>query len=213
VSRDLVTRSTAINLYCEGDPVRRAFSIANPEDYAEQQRLELLGELIGMVERWKAVGTPKANVESRFNKRGWGTIVGGIIEVCGEPDFMANAEEAAMSLDETGREFTELIGVLVEHPQGLWTAAELVELCNKNGLLTADLGDGSPRSLATKMGTLAGRFVSERFPLADGRQAVFQRSANRKGNVYRVVVQDEVPNLDRFAEPMPNLLELAGSAL
>ncbi len=51
VSRDLVTRSAVINLYYEGDPERRTFSIADPEGYAEEHRFELLGELIGMVER------------------------------------------------------------------------------------------------------------------------------------------------------------------
>ena len=85
-----------------------------------------------MVERWKAAGMPQANVHSRFNKRGWGTIVGGILEACGEPDFLANAEEAATSLDETRREFAELIGVLADHPQGTWTASELVDLCNRH---------------------------------------------------------------------------------
>jgi hypothetical protein len=205
VSRDLVTRSAVINLYYEGDPERRTFSIADPEGYAQQYRLELLGELIGMVDRWKAVGMPAANVHSRFNKRGWGTIIGGILDVCGKPDFLANAEEAATSLDETRRDFAELIGLLVEHPQGAWTASELVELCNCHGLLSADLGEGSPRSLATKMGTLAGRFVTERFPLTDGRQAMFHRSGNRNGNVYRVFVQDEVRNLDGFAEPCGTL--------
>src|SRR3954470_1267595 len=103
--------------------------------YAEQHRLELLGELIGMIERWIAAGMPRADVNSRFNKRGWGNIVGGILETNGEPDFLANAEEAASLLDETRREFTELVGVLVDHPQGTWTAAEMVELCGKEGLL------------------------------------------------------------------------------
>ena len=213
VSRDLVTRSVVINLYHEGDPERREFSIADPEGYAQQHRLELLGELLGMVERWKAAGSPLAKAHSRFNKRGWGNVVGGILEACGEPDFLANAEESAALLDDTRREFVELVAVLAEHPQGLWTAAELVELCGKHGLLTADLGDGSPRSCATKMGTLAGRFVGERFPLTDDRVAVFQRTTDRKGKVYRVVIEDEVPNLEHFAEPMPNLPELAGSAL
>jgi hypothetical protein len=212
VSRDLVTRSAVINLYHEGDPERRRFSIADPEGYAEEHRLELLGELIGMVERWKAAGMPKANVHSRFNKRAWGTIVGGILNANGEPDFLANADEAASLLDETRREFMELIGVLVEHPQGIWTASELVELCVKHGLLAADLGEGSPRSLSTKMGTLAGRFVTERFPLGDGRQAIFHRSDGRKGKVYQVYVEDEVPNLDGPAEPMPNLENSTGSA-
>src|SRR4029077_5072894 len=56
VSRDLVTRSVVINLYYEGDPERREFSIPDPEAYVQQHRNELLGELIGMVERWKASG-------------------------------------------------------------------------------------------------------------------------------------------------------------
>jgi len=205
VSRDLVTRSAVINLYYEGDPERRTFSIADPEGYAQQYRLELLGELVGMAERWKAAGMPRASTANRFNKRGWGNIVGGILKVNGEPDFLANAEEAATQLDETRREFTELVGVLVEHPQGTWTASELAALCSRHGLLATDLGEGSARSLATKMGTLAGRFVTERFPLTDGRQAVFHRTPDRKGNIYRVFMEKEVPNLDVFAEPLPNL--------
>jgi hypothetical protein len=212
VSRDLVTRSVVINLHYEGDPERREFSIPDPEGYAHEHRLDLLGELIGMVERWKSLGMPMAKAHSRFNKRGWGNIVGGILEACGEPDFLANAEEAAAQLDETRREFAELVSVLVDHPQGIWTASELVELCGKHGLLAADLGEGSPRSLSTKMGTLAGRFIDERFPLPDGRVATFHRSESRKGKVYQVFVRDEVPNLGAFAEPMPNVGSEAGSA-
>jgi hypothetical protein len=189
VSRDLVTRSTVINLYYEGDPRRRSFSIADTEGYAEQHRVELLGELIGMVERWKESGKRMAKVKSRFNKRGWGTIVGGILEACGEPDFLDNAAEAASLLDDTSREFTELVGILVKQPEGAWTAAELVDLCSREGLLTTELGGGSQRSMATKMGTIAGRFVAERFPIKDGSFAEFNRSESRKGNVYRVCVQ------------------------
>ncbi len=188
VSHDLVTRSVVVNLYYEGDPKRRTFSIADPEGYATQYRVELLGELIGMVERWKAAGMPKANIHSRFNKRGWGPIIGGILEACGEPDFLANADEAAASLDETRREFTEMVGILVEHRQGTWSPADLVELCRKNGLLTNDLGEGSPRSQVTKLGTLAGRFVAECFELADGRHAEFHKAAGRKGALYRVAI-------------------------
>jgi hypothetical protein len=212
VSRDLVTRSVVINMFFEGDPKRREFSIADPEGYACEYRLELLGELVGMIERWKTAGMRIAKVNSRFNKRSWGNIIGGILEACGEPDFLANAEEAASLLDETRREFAELIGVLADHPQGIWSASELVDLCATQGLLAADLGEGSARSLATKMGTLAGRFVGEQFPLADGRQATFHRSSDRKGNVYRVYVEDEMPNLSGSAEPVPNLDREEGSA-
>jgi len=195
VSRDLVTRSVVISLFYEGDPKRRQFSIADPEGYAQEHRIKLLGELIGMVERWKVVGSPLATAHSRFNKRGWGNIVGGILHACGEPDFLANADEVATLLDETRREFAELVSILVEHSQGIWTASELVGLCSQRGMLTSDLGEGSSRSMATRMGTLAGRFVGEHFSLTDGREAVFHRDPDRKGNIYRVSVQEESAEL------------------
>ena len=75
VSRDLITRSVVVNLYYEGDPARRNFSLADPETYAQEHRLELLGELIGMVERWKASGSPVVQVNTRINKRGWGPLL------------------------------------------------------------------------------------------------------------------------------------------
>jgi hypothetical protein len=166
--------------------------------YAQEHRLELLGELIGMVERWKAAGMPMAAVRSRFNKRGWGNIVGGILAVCGEPDFLANAQEVATQLDDTRREFAELVAVMADDPQGLWTAAELTELATRCGLLKLEVGEGSPRSQATRIGVIAGRFVAERFELSDERSAVFHRSEDRKGKLYRVEIAEmgaEVPNV------------------
>lgn len=212
VSPDLVSRSVVINLEFEGDPKRRKFNIADPEGYAEKHRAELLGELLGMVERWKSAGMPLAKVNTRFNKRDWGNIVGGILQANGEPDFLINAEEAAAQLDDTRREFTELVEVMVEHQQGNWLAAELVTLCHTEGLLKAEIGEGTPRSLSTKMGTLAGRYVNERFGTSDGRQVLFLREDGRKGKLYRVAVVSETPNLEPNAEPLPNLIEAIGSA-
>lgn len=212
VSPDLVSRSVVINLQHEGDPKRRTFHVDDPEGYAEQHRWELLGELIGMVQRWLHAGLPKANVNTRFNKRGWGHIVGGILETNGLLGFLANAEAAAAELDETRREFTELVAALADHPRGIWTAAELVDLCRAEGLLANDLGDGSAKSLSTKMGVLSGRYIDEQFDLTDGRRAAFRRDEGRKGKLYRVAVLDEVPNLEGFAEPLPNLCDPIGSA-
>jgi hypothetical protein len=212
VSRDLITRSVVINLHYEGNPTKRSFSIADPEGYAQQHRLEILGELIGMVERWKASGRRMANVDSRFNKRGWAQIIGGILEANNEPDFLANAETAATELDETRREFAELVGVLAERDQSVWTAGELAELAQRRCLLQSDLGEASERSRATRMGTLAGRFVAERFEAANGAALVFNRSTGRKGSVYRVEVVDEVPNVEAVAERVPNVGSRQGSA-
>jgi hypothetical protein len=148
-----------------------------------------------MVERWKAAGMPLVRTSTRFNKKGWGNIVGGILEACGEPDFLANADEAASAMDETRREFAELVGVLVDHPQGIWTAAELTDLAAQHFLLRTELGDGSPRSQTTKLGVLAGRYVDERFDLGDERVAVFRRSDDGRKTLYSVGVIEKVADV------------------
>ena len=211
VSRDLITRSVVINLQYEGNPLKRSFSILDPEGFAEEHRLAILGELIGMVERWKAAGMPLSNAASRFNKRGWAKIIGGILEANNEPDFLSNAESAATELDETRREFAELVAAMAEHEQGTWTGGELVSLATRHGLLRSELGESTARSQATRMGVLAGRFIAERFESGDC-TLVFHRSVERKGNVYRVEVIDKVPNLGHVAGRLPNLSNTEGSA-
>lgn len=186
VSPDLISRSVVINLEYEGDPRHRTFRVADSENFALQNRGAILGELMGMVDRWISVGSPLARASTRFNKRGWGHIIGGILDVNGEPDFLANAEESALQLDNTRAEFEELVLLLVEHPNGNWTSQELVEFCRSRGLLTKVLGDGTPRSQATKFGAVAARFTNERFGTFDGGKVVFSRTEGRKGNVYRV---------------------------
>lgn len=215
VSRDLLTRSVVINLYFEGSPERRKFSIADPEGYAQTHRVELLGELLGMVERWKSAGKPLANVHSRFNKRGWGNIVGGILNACGEVDFLNNVEEVAVQLDHTRREFAELVGRLADEPQEHWTASEMAALCARHGLLTKDLGSDSPHSRSTTMGILAVRYLAERFTGPEGQRLAFHKSPHRKGTFYHVRQidsVDELPNLGTSAERLPNLAETEGSA-
>jgi hypothetical protein len=161
----------------------------DPEGYVQTHRLQLLGELVNMVERWKASGMPLAKVHTRFNKKGWGNIIGGILEANGEPDFMINSDEAASEMDETRREFEELIGVLAIHPQGTWTAAELVDLALRNGLLESDLGVGTTRSQTTRMGIVAGRFVDQHFELDDGATATFRKTTSRRYTTYQVHIK------------------------
>jgi hypothetical protein len=70
-----------------------------------------------MVERWRAAGSPEAEARSQFNKKGWGTTIGGILAANSLAGFLANAETAAAELDDTRREFAYLVGVLEDHPQ------------------------------------------------------------------------------------------------
>ncbi len=199
VSRDLITRCVVINLHHEGDPRHRMYSMSDPEAFVLEHRIQILGELVNMVERWKAIGMPLASVQTRFNKKGWGNIIGGILAANGEPDFLANAEDAASEMDDTRREFEELIDSLAKHPQGLWSASELTDLANEKLLLQTDLGTGTARSQTTRMGKLAGRFVNEKFDLDDGTYAVFKRTSDGQYTKYQVFIESS--KIDRSRLP------------
>jgi hypothetical protein len=184
-SRDIVIRSCAINLHYEGDPTRRAFTMADPEGYAQEHRVELLAELCGMVERWKDAGMPLAQTATRFNKKGWGNVVGGILATCGEPDFLDNQTEIAGEMDTVRREFAELVEEMYEDPRGNWSGAELVDLAIKSKVLLSHLGELSPRSQAIRLGKIATRFIAECFDVGQLKVRFF-REASRDGNVYFV---------------------------
>ncbi len=200
VSRDLITRCVVINLHFEGNPRGRNFSMADPEGFVQSHRFQLLGELVHMVERWKSSGMPLAKVQTRFNKKGWGNIIGGILQVNDEPDFMANAEVAASEMDDTRREFDELMGIVATHERGTWTAAELTDLAIRNSLLEADLGGGTARSQMTRMGILAGRFVGERFELDNGSIAQFKKKVDSRYTTYQVFIESPDDVLQNAAD-------------
>jgi hypothetical protein len=186
VSTDLVSRSVVVNMYYEGDPRKRSFTIENPEDYALEHRREILGELMGMVERWRSAGSPRVKTHTRFNKREWGNIIGGILAACGEPDFLADADQVASDLDNTRQDFAALVERMVIHTAKFWTSNQLVELARTNSLLLSDLGDGSPRSQSTRMGLVCGRYVGETFRMPGGSEVTFRTRECRDGRLYHV---------------------------
>lgn len=189
VSPDLMSRSVVINLHHMGNPKSRTFAMNDPEDFVQKHRQQLLSELVNMVERWKDAGMRLATTQTRFNKKNWGNIIGGILEANGEPDFLDNADEAAAAMDDTRREFSELVGLLAQHPKGTWTAAELTDLANEHFLLRSELGQGTPRSQCTRLGVLAGRYVDERFGMDDGSIAIFHRSDIGRKTLYHVSLE------------------------
>jgi hypothetical protein len=91
-SPDLVSRGLPIRMYFEGDPGGRQFG-QDPLLFAHTHRSELLGELAGMVVRWVQAGRPRFNHRHRCAE--WALIIGGILQVNGLPEFLANMNEAA----------------------------------------------------------------------------------------------------------------------
>ncbi len=191
IGRDLITRSIIVSLYYEGDPTARAFRVVDPEGYASQYRVEVLSELCGMVERWKASGMPLASTKTRFNKKGWGNIIGGNLDTNGQPGFLKNASEAAEQMDAARREFGELVEAMSHSDRYYWTSAGLVKLAEEKGLLRWELGDGSARSKATRMGILTTRYIAERFELEGSAVAIFRQREGRRNREHFVEIEED----------------------
>lgn len=115
---DLTSRGMPIRLFYEGNPDQRVFEGPNPLNYALEHRAEILGELFGLVERWKSLGRPLGTRRHRCDF--WAQIIGGILQACGFPEFLGNAAQAAA-------EFNTELGDL----------AALAERVVRNGLTAA----------------------------------------------------------------------------
>lgn len=96
-SPDLVSRCLPIRLAHEGDPAARCFVGPDPIDYARTHRLDLLAELAGLVIHWSQRGRPPGTRAHRL--RPWAAVIGGILATAGFPEFLANADAAAVSFN------------------------------------------------------------------------------------------------------------------
>src|SRR5262249_50094889 len=89
-----------------GNPVERQFT-GNLLEYATRKRMEVLGELAGMVLRWRASGRPAAadvwpagRRVPRHRWARWAELIGGILGSNGLFNFLGNVEEARVAMDE-----------------------------------------------------------------------------------------------------------------
>jgi hypothetical protein len=95
---DFIRRCVPIRLLFEGDPKGRAF-LGNPLQYAAQYRLEILGELVGMVLNWVQHGRPLSSHKHRCDR--WAAKIGGIMDANGLGTFfLANMDEAEVAMDQ-----------------------------------------------------------------------------------------------------------------
>lgn len=91
-SKDLISRSTIAQIEHEGRTEDRAFACDDLVKYAREHRLEILGELAGIVEYWNQRGGPLGQQLHRLRR--WSASVGGILGAAGFPEFLTNTEAA-----------------------------------------------------------------------------------------------------------------------
>lgn len=163
ISPDLLSRACIVNLFHEGNPNSRPFDIDCPESFAQEHRGEIIGELLGIVDRWLRAGKPRYNSpRSRFSA--WARTLGDILSHAGLEGFLSNSDKAANELDEVRRDFMQLLKLMAADHKQHWHATNLASIALTNQLLTSELGGtkfANARAVATKMGQIATRFVNE----------------------------------------------------
>lgn len=90
VSEDILNRAISIHLNPMGNIADRSSPIGNPKlEFLPANKQKIAAELRGMVERWKAAGSP-LDEQARHPFGPWAKVVGGILKVNGFADFLAN---------------------------------------------------------------------------------------------------------------------------
>ncbi len=105
-SGDLVSRGLPVRFAYEGDPRHREFEGRDPIRYARDHREEILGELIGLVVRWKQLGEPPGAKKHRCIE--WARTVGGILQAAGLPEFLDNLDEASAAFNHASDQLSAL---------------------------------------------------------------------------------------------------------
>jgi hypothetical protein len=177
-SPDLVSRGLPIRLFFEGNPGERQFG-QDPLEFAHAHRAELLGELAGMVVRWVQAGRPRFGHRHRCAE--WAAVIGGILQVNGLSEFLANMNEAAGDFNAE----LEGLAALAEAAMEVKGATIIVEneatagegerglnvagwepIFRRAQVLVDELASGkSQRSKDTRMGDYLGKHLGRSVPI------------------------------------------------
>jgi hypothetical protein len=116
VSPDIMSRGLPIRLSYDGPPEARTFAGPDPIEYAREHRVELLGELAGLVVRWAQAGRPEGQRSHRLHR--WARLIGGILAANGFAGFLDNYDEAAQSFNAELEDLTALAEAALATPNG-----------------------------------------------------------------------------------------------
>jgi hypothetical protein len=235
-SSDTITRGIPVRLRYEGNPVERVFQ-DNPLAYAACHRLDLLGELAGMVERWKQAGRPTAPAAwpagrpaPKHRCKRWVEVVGGILAVNGFTNFLSNVEEARAAMDEG----LQALATLAEHavtasvpgfvnppandPNRGKLPREWAALFAGAHVYHEKLADKSAKSRDTLIGTFLSGKTDRSVSITVGAQcgtAVLRRNPVRndqKRYFFEVALAPVAPALQADGPPAANQGESSGAA-
>lgn len=224
-SPDLVSRGLPIRLYFEGRPEERVFQDHDPIAYATEHRSAILGELAGMVVRWNQAGRPRFAHHHRCTH--WASVIGGILQANGLPEFLSNLSEAAgefsTALDELAAMAEAAIAVTgtaisfnleignkpmsntTDNIEPGMSAGQWEPIFRKAGVLTSDLDAAkSQRVKDTKLGNFLGQHAGREVRVVVGSRSGTARLCMKPGRsrhkLYYFQVQWDEPAAPDDAE-------------
>lgn len=186
ISAELCRRTAWIRLRDEGTRKPTDFTHPDVLGWVKGERGRLVAALLTLVRAWLASGRKPATA-SLAGFEDWSSVIGGILEHCGVPGFLCDREEieSERNSDDDLEPFCS--SWWERYGDHIVNSSELVRLAQEDDLLGGQLGEGSERSQATRMGLLLKRVAGMRI---GGWRVERSRDGLRKTGSFRLVTVD-----------------------
>jgi hypothetical protein len=217
-TQDMLSRSVPIRLRYEGNPRERTFALPDLLRFAREHRLELLGELAGLVDNWKLRGMPLGRQQHRCRR--WAAVIGGILDAAELGTFfLANLHDAEREMDEGLAALTALADQVLRaddrvllNSEGA-TAKAWVEHLRGAGVLPAPRPSESMQAGVTRAGRMLSSLVNRPVSIeteGSGCTVILRRTDGRSRQTrYRLEVsapeKDTPPEMGQEASPPATL--------
>lgn len=157
LSRDIARRTLWIRLdaQVERPEDRTTFRHPRIEQWVIEHRVEIVGHLLRMIQAWIEAGRPEWVGGGMGGFEAWAGIVGGILQACEVPGFLANISELRAHVDTTSIAW----GAFYErwwnlHASSNVLARDLLSVFTEDEQLAALLGDRSEHGQKIAFGAL-----------------------------------------------------------
>lgn len=152
LSQDMIRRSIRARLRFDGEKPEERTDVKRPDllAWAARNRGAILSRLVLLARAWLDAGRPVYDVPRMGSFESFSEIVGSVMAHAGASSWLGNLATAkeAMAIDD------EWLPFLRSWYNGAFhklNARGLIDICEREGVLSALLGDGSPSSRASRL--------------------------------------------------------------
>jgi hypothetical protein len=209
MSTEIARRCVRIRLdaKCERAWQRDDFSIPNLREWLQKHRGELIAAYLTLVKAWFAKGRPKGKTRMG-SYEDWSSVIGGILDVAGQPDFLTNLQEFYDVADIEGAAWRGLV-------EAWYEAHQTDEVPSATLLAIALEIDGFPINSKTERGqrTAFGTALSQkRDSIINGFQIVEVGLTRNKARLWALKPTESRPEPSSRPETADSILPAINTA-